>query len=324
MAVALEVAAKRPWWHCLIGGVAAVPGTRRPAGQPWMVLLLLLSKRLHSIFVLRLFNDGPAMTLALAALLCFMNRRWVAGCVLFSLGVSVKMNVLLFAPALLLLLIRNAGGWVGAIQHIALCGVIQLLLGAPFLLSHPVSYIARSFELGRVFTYVWTVNFKFLPEDVFVDRRLGLALLVVHLALLGVLGVRWFGSDVSRWGCTADGKPDSPRRIALIMFACNFVGIVFARSLHAQFWCWYAFSLPLLAAESALGLPMAIPLLVGMDYAFSYVWPTTAFSSGLLQVCHLLLLVAIAAAPLPPAQGSTEEGIVDVSRSRRLRGTKDD
>jgi alpha-1,3-mannosyltransferase len=279
-----------------------------------MVLILLLSKRLHSIFVLRLFNDGPAMTLALAALLCFMNRRWVVGCVLFSLGVSVKMNVLLFAPALLLLLIRNTGGWIGAIQHIALCGIIQAVVGAPFLLAHPVSYIARSFELGRVFTYIWTVNLKFLPEDVFVDKRVGLALLVAHLGVLGLLGVRWFGWDVTRWGQTRGGTHDSPRVIALVMFACNFVGIVFARSLHAQFWCWYAFSLPLLAAESSLGVTLALPLLAGMDYAFGYVWPTTPMSSAVLQVCHLLLLGAIAAAPLP--NPAAAEG----SPKPRLRG----
>ena len=50
---------------------------------------------MHSIFVLRLFNDCFAMLFAYVAVLLFQSRRWVLGAAAFSLGVSVKMNVLL-------------------------------------------------------------------------------------------------------------------------------------------------------------------------------------------------------------------------------------
>ncbi len=262
------------------------------------MVVLVLSKRLHSIFVLRLFNDGPAALLALCAVLAFQHRRWVLGCVLYSLGVSVKMNVLLFAPALLLLLLRNTGGWPGAIFHIGICAAIQGVLGAPFLLSFPKSYIVKSFELSRVFNHTWTINYRFLDEETFVDKRLALALLACHLGFLFFLLVRWFGCSPSRW-MRAPAGGDSPRVVALTLFAANFVGVVFARSLHAQFWTWYAHSLPLLGAESVLGMPLALPLLAGMDYAFGYVWPTSAFSSSVLQACHAALLLALLAVPLP-------------------------
>ena len=44
--------------------------------------------------------------------------------------------------------------------------VIQLLLGIPFLAENAAGYIGRAYEFGRVFTYKWTVNFKFLPYQV--------------------------------------------------------------------------------------------------------------------------------------------------------------
>jgi hypothetical protein len=69
-----------------------------------------------------------------------------------SLAVSVKMNVLLFCPALALVLL-NKTGWRRTILLISLCGLIQALLGFPFLLSNPEAYIINSFDLGRQFFY---------------------------------------------------------------------------------------------------------------------------------------------------------------------------
>lgn len=44
---------------------------------------------------------------------------------------------------------------------------LQGALAAPFLVAAPVSYASKAFELSRVFLHRWTVNLKFLPEDVF-------------------------------------------------------------------------------------------------------------------------------------------------------------
>ncbi|KAL5135683.1 Dol-P-Man:Man(5)GlcNAc(2)-PP-Dol alpha-1,3-mannosyltransferase [Glycine soja] len=151
---------------------------------PWWALCLLsLSKRVHSIFVLRLFNDCVAMTLFHAALLLLVHRRWNLGLILFSGAVSVKMNVLLYAPPLLLLMLK-AMDISGVLLALSGAALVQILLGLPFLVSYPVTYISRAFNLGRVFIHFWSVNFKFIPEPVFVSKGFAIFLLAAHLISL--------------------------------------------------------------------------------------------------------------------------------------------
>ncbi|XP_020617022.1 dol-P-Man:Man(5)GlcNAc(2)-PP-Dol alpha-1,3-mannosyltransferase-like [Orbicella faveolata] len=101
----------------------------------------------------------------------------------FSLAVSVKMNILLFAPGLLLLLFQSFGVW-WTIPRLALCALIQLVLGLPFLLENPISYITMAFNLGRQFFFKWTVNWRFLPEWLFLNRYFHVCLLVCHVTVL--------------------------------------------------------------------------------------------------------------------------------------------
>ena len=135
---------------------------------PWAFAVLCASKRMHSVFVLRMFNDGVAMSLAYCAVALYQRRRWTLGSIVLSLGISVKMNVLLMMPGLLVLLV--GGTSVGkSMQALGALVATQIVLGAPFLLTYPKEYVSRAFELGRVFSHKWTVNFKFVPEDVFVS-----------------------------------------------------------------------------------------------------------------------------------------------------------
>lgn len=148
-----------------------------------IVLTTFTSYRIHSIYVLRLFNDPVAILFLYAALNLYMDGKWSWGSVCLSLGVSVKMNVLLFAPAIFLLFITSLGVW-GTIKQLIICGTLQLILGAPFLLTHPLQYLKGSFDLSRVFDHKWTVNYRFLSIDLFEDRRFHLVLLGLHVLLL--------------------------------------------------------------------------------------------------------------------------------------------
>lgn len=79
---------------------------RSKAVPPVVLVLLCLSKRLHSIYLLRLFNDGVAMLAAYIAIWLLISQRWRASLLAFSAAVSVKMNVLLMAPPVLLVMLK--------------------------------------------------------------------------------------------------------------------------------------------------------------------------------------------------------------------------
>ena len=147
------------------------------------------------------------------------------------------MNILLYAPGLLVTLLLSLG-WSGTLPLLTLCAatqvpipslvtdvilapsssssslvllffflclspssppppllpslLLQLLLGGPFLLASPTSYISRAFDFGRQFLYEWTVNWRCLPEWLFLHRGLHMALLAAHLiTLLGFMNKHW-------------------------------------------------------------------------------------------------------------------------------------
>lgn len=283
--------------------VLAVYGAAHPKNMPpWACILICLSKRIHSIFVLRLFNDGIAMGFLYAAVLLFTKQRWTLGCILFSLAFSVKMNIILFAPALFLLLLKGTG-IVGTVMNILLCAVIQILLGLPFMMEDFWGYINGSFELGRVFKFKWTVNWKFLSEEVFVSKELALVLLLMTAVVMLYFGnSRWTKKEGGIFNLISkkfakigyEANPISPEHIVTSLLTCNFIGIIFCRSLHYQFYCWYFHSLPLLLWKNE-NLSFVVRLLIfgALEWTWGYNFPATPFSSGVLQVAHVVLFASL-------------------------------
>lgn len=266
----------------------------------WVILLLPLSKRLHSIYVLRLFNDCWSTTIALAAVYAYSYvGSEIVACFLFSLALSIKMNVLLYLPGLLVVLLKTLG-LVDSLVHILIMVVIQVWLGLPFLVPYPRSYLANAFDFSRQFLFKWTVNWRFVPEDVFLSKRFALSLLFGHLSVLLLFALfRWFKGDggliatvkraVSMPFRRASLEFPSGDEIVTILFTSNFIGIVFARSLHYQFYSWYAQSLPLLLWRTRYPIPIKLLLLLGIEYSWN-VFPSTNRSAYILNACHILLL----------------------------------
>jgi len=82
---------------------------RHAKTPPYVFPLLIMSKRLHSIFLLRLFNDGFAVFFLFVAILCYQRRLWTAGSIAFSFGLGVKMSLLLALPAVGIVLWQGMG-----------------------------------------------------------------------------------------------------------------------------------------------------------------------------------------------------------------------
>ncbi|XP_067898507.1 dol-P-Man:Man(5)GlcNAc(2)-PP-Dol alpha-1,3-mannosyltransferase [Heterodontus francisci] len=275
------------------------------------------SYRIHSIFILRLFNDPIAMMILYMAVNLFLNNRWSLGCCFFSLAVSVKMNILLFAPGLLFLLISEFG-LVRTIPKLGICATLQILLGLPFLMENPVGYVARAFDLGRQFLFKWTVNWRFLPEEVFLSRYFHLTLLVAHLSILILFAVyRWNKSEermVSLLKAPEERKTQhqtvTADQIVFVLFTSNFIGICFSRSLHYQFYVWYFHTLPyLLWSTHVKKLAHLLKVLIlGLIELSWNTYPSTVYSSISLHVCHLIILLSLWYSHAEPGKSAPTDG----------------
>lgn len=267
-----------------------------------LILMCCTSYRIHSIFVLRLFNDPMAMLLLYASVDAFLNDRWYLGSVLYSLAVSVKMNILLFAPALLVAYLC-ALGLLKTLIHLNICAFVQLILGLPFLLANPVAYIKGAFNLGRIFEFKWTVNWRFLSEGVFVHPYFHNSLLFLHvLTLLYCLRIWiiYMESYVKLKDVERSLKSQIPKKERVDMsvvsqlfvyplFLANFIGIMFSRSLHYQFYVWYYHTLPYLAWCTDYKTVIKLTILGVIELCWN-TYPSTVFSSAALHVCHIILL----------------------------------
>ncbi|KAG9040245.1 dolichyl-P-Man:Man(5)GlcNAc(2)-PP-dolichol alpha-1,3-mannosyltransferase [Tulasnella sp. JGI-2019a] len=267
----------------------------------YAIIPLVLSKRLHSIFVLRLFNDCWTVTLIMASVLAYQKRRFFLGSTLFSLALSVKMNILLYLPGLLVILVQSLG-ILATSGHMLLIGLVQLGVAGPFLLTYPTDYLHGAFDFSRQFLYTWTVNWKVFPESTFVSLGFARALTLCHIVTLVAFGYIWCRPDggvlrvldraFRRLATPAGVRPLTADRIATILFTSNLIGMLFARSLHYQFYSWYAHQLPFLMWRTRYHLLFKIALLGAVEYSWN-VFPSTKASSCVLLFFNLASILGV-------------------------------
>jgi hypothetical protein len=126
---------------------------------------------MRSIFYLRLFNDSWCSLLILCVAWAMLERRWRAANLLYGLALSIKMNALLYLPALWLLQFQTLGS-VGLLESAVflpafqVCRHHQTLLG---IYSHGLraTTFTRSllpYHSGRITSTTWREHFN-LPAS---------------------------------------------------------------------------------------------------------------------------------------------------------------
>ncbi|QRD84733.1 putative alpha-1,3-mannosyltransferase [Aspergillus flavus] len=292
---------------------------RQSGAPPYLFPLLVLSKRLHSVFVLRLFNDGLAVCAMWIAILLFQNKKWTAGVTAWTVGVGIKMTLLLLAPAIAVVTVLSLS-LVPSIRLGILALLIQVLLAIPFLQGNPIGYVARAFELTRQFMFKWTVNWRFVGEDLFLSKQFSLALLGLHIFLLGLFvttgWLRPSGSNVPDFlRSLLQGRQRtvvlSKSFIMTVMLTSLAIGLLCARSLHYQFFAYLSWATPCLLWRARLHPILIYAIWALQEWAWN-VYPSTNASSSVVvfslavQVFGVLLNSRNALSDAPPRRKGKE------------------
>lgn len=275
---------------------------------PYIFPLLVCSKRLHSIFLLRCFNDGFAVYYLWLAIFLFQQRYWTLGALVYSVGLGVKMSLLLVLPAVGMTLLLGRG-YRPALRLAFLMAQIQIVIALPFLANNPWGYLARAFEFSRQFLFKWTVNWRFVGEETFLSRWFSLLLLGLHASVLLVfITNRWlkptrksivdivgpmlfFESPFNGNEELDVSTATTPQYILTTVLTANVIGLLFARSLHYQFYAYLAWSTPYLLWRSGIHPALQYALFIVQEWAWN-VYPSTPLSSSVV-VSMLALTVAL-------------------------------
>lgn len=423
----------------------------------WTLPLLCLSKRLHSIYMLRLFNDCFGTLFSVIFVWIMANNRWVLSSIVLSVAVSIKMNSLLYIPGAAVIYLQ-AVGLKKSITRIAFPFIlVQIIMALPFILDltpltqlvsekldllpfqessnstypelthttlqmspegvleslkiiasnisksssyvykdvsqylsayfsiplaqilrvivkdikfspYALDYVKQAFDFSRVFMYKWTVNWRFIPEDIFVSPVFGKILLGLQLivTLVGFathksgwwfsplkplpIGSQYVANGSSTGASTSiavkqrqntmrkvtpisvvkspsdftfislvrtlflDNTTDYVRQkrikegmnkdyVLKTLISSNLIGILFARSLHYQFYSWFYWSVPYALyvcsknfskdqKPSFLGVLFSLGIWLAQEVAW-HTYPSTNLSSLIVNVSLVYMVFGL-------------------------------
>jgi len=202
-----------------------------------------------------------------------------------------------------------ARGVNGALSNASMMAQVQVALAIRFLQGNFKGYLSRAFELSRQFLFRWTVNWRFIGEEMFLSKPFSVALLAGHLSVLILfVGRRWLRPTEMRLGQLMDnilrfkeplGKLQhaisvrvSPNFILTTILTANAIGMLFARSLHYQFYTYIALATPFLLWRAGLHPILQYVLWAIQEWAWN-IYPSTNTSSSVVVGVLLIQVVSI-------------------------------
>jgi len=199
-----------------------------------LAILPVFSNRLHLYNVRVVINDFPSVLLMYICIFLVIKQRFTVASVLYSFVLSTKLNFVFYGPALAIIYLQRLGFYQTFLQGIVM-GIVQIIVGFPFLQSNWKAYITISYDIGRTLLWEKTRNFKFVGRNMYDAQWFHLLLLVVIAVVL--LIYLWL---------LLNAKGSYERISGHALFFSNFLFIGLARGLYTPFMCWYFYSFPIL------------------------------------------------------------------------------
>ena len=278
-----------------------------------LVLLWCLSTK-PTINVTRYaFSDDFNVLFTYIGIYLFQKHQNLLGSIFIAIGLGYKMNVMMYLPALLLI-VALSSGVIRATLYFIMVFILQEVWALEFNLAYPYEYNTYAFNLAKGFKwetsriYLWIkYENKRFYRTIFYSVFL---MILILLTCLYFLIVRWapllhknrkfsmklLCQKISLWPIQIcpDFEKQDPYFIAEAFFLCNFAGIVWARSLHQQFLIWYWFSIPFIMYTSLLEKKMTLQTLacsvILLGGCFSVGGePLSAFATFILHLYCLAL-----------------------------------
>lgn len=240
------------------------------------------------------------------------------------------MSLLLALPGLAVILFLTGGVKKGLTQA-SVMAQLQVLIAVPFVQKNLTGYLSRAFEFSRQFLFKWTVNWRFIGEDMFSSKEFSATLLIGHATVLTLfILTKWLRPAVKSRPISImlrkllhGGEPlegiqvvvarrITSRYVLTTTLTATIIGMLFARSLHYQFYALLAWATPLMLWQSSLHPVLQFALWAAQEWAWN-VYPSTNLSSQ--------IVVGVMALAVAGAWWSTGDGIVPEPVSgRTLKG----
>ena len=280
---------------------------------PWCVVLSCLSKRLHSIYVLRLFNDCFTTFFMMCTFLGLIRGSTIKShkimkfilvtlvSITYSFAISIKMNALLYFPGVAIALYLISDGTLAICLYSVLMMIgMQIWVGWAFLSRYPWQYINGAFNFKRQFMFEWSINWQFIGEEGFSSVSFQRSLLISSIIMILFVIIMKYPNifhDISRsiihpFSSVIKRNENILDIISFLFIISNFIGIIFSRSLHYQFLTWYHWTLPILIHWSRLPIWIGPIWYIIHEYCWNS-YPPNSNASIVLVILNSILLILV-------------------------------